>query len=83
MKGKKMSLCASELKKHTLEEIKLKITELKKKLIFSKVNHHMHLHLCIPSFGLWSIAWGYITITAKIERNKYKEKLNELLNFRT
>ncbi|MCW8895136.1 MAG: hypothetical protein OQK48_00785 [Sulfurimonas sp.] len=73
-----MSLSASEPQKYTLEEIELEIAELKKKIILSKVNHHMHLHLCIPSFGLWPIVWGYITVAAKIERNKYKKRLNEL-----
>ncbi len=74
-----MSLSASEPKKYTLQEIELKITELKKKLILSKVNHHMHLHICIFTFGLWLIVWPYITIAAKIERNKDKKKLNYLI----
>jgi len=74
-----MSLSASEPKNHTLEEIELEISELKKKMIFSKVNHYMHLHLCIPSVGLWLIPWGLITITAKIERNKDTKNLNELI----
>ncbi len=74
-----MSLSASEQKRYTLEEIELKITELKKKMILSKVNHYMHLHLCIPFVGLWLIPWGLITIAAKIERNKDTKNLNELI----
>ncbi len=74
-----MSLSVSEPKNHTLEEIKLEISELKKKMIFAKVNHYMHLHLCIPCVGLWLIPWGMITVVAKIKRNKDTKILNELI----
>jgi len=74
-----MSLSASEPKDHTLEEIELEISELKKKIILSKVNHYMHLHICIPCVGLWLIPWGLITIVAKIKRNKDNKNLNELI----
>ena len=84
-----MGLFSSKPKKYNLQEIEFEITNLKTKIASTKVNHILHLLLCIPTAGFWVIAWILITISVSSERNDYEKSLkdfyrmkNEVLNIK-
>ena len=72
-----MGIFSSKQKKYNLQEIEFEITNLKTKITSTKVNHILHLLLCIPTAGFWIIAWILITISASSERSDYEKSLKD------
>lgn len=66
-----------ESKKYNLQEVEFEITHLQSKITSTKVNHILHLLLCIPTAGFWIIAWILITISAGSERRGYEASLKD------
>ena len=72
-----MGFFSTEPKKYNLQEIEFEITNLKTKIASTKVNHILHLLLCIPTAGFWIIPWILITISASGERSGYEKSLKD------
>lgn len=77
-----MGLFSSEPKKYNLQEIEFEITNLKTKIASTKVNHILHLLLCVPTAGFWIIAWILITISASSERSGYEKNLKDFFQMK-
>ena len=72
-----MGFFSTKPKKYNLQEVEFEITNLKTKIASTKVNHILHLLLCIPTAGFWIIAWILITISASGERSGYEKSLKD------
>ncbi len=57
------------------QDVEFEITKLKSKIEGTKVNHILHLLLCIPTAGIWIIIWILIVISASSERSGYEKAL--------
>ena len=65
-------------KKYTLPEIEFEISNLQTKIASTKVNHVLHLLLCIPTAGIWIIIWILTTISVSMEKSGYERDLKKL-----
>lgn len=72
-----MGIFSSKPKQYNFQEIEFEITNLKTKIASTKVNHILHLLLCIPTAGLWIIIWILIAISASSKRSGYEKDLKE------
>jgi ABC-type polysaccharide transport system permease subunit len=52
--------------------------QLLNKLNNHKTNHILHLLLCIPTAGLWSVIWVLVGVSNAIERGKINRKLGRM-----
>lgn len=69
---------SSDKKTNTLTEVEFEIERLQSIIKSKKVNHILHLLLCVPTFGLWVIIWILISITASSEKSGYEVELKEV-----
>lgn len=69
-------------KTYTLSEVEFEIDRLQTKVKSTKVNHILHLLLCIPTAGFWIIAWILIVISASMEKSGYEKELKEFYQMR-
>lgn len=67
----------NEPKKYNLQEIELEIENIKRSIESTKVNHVLHLLLCLPTAGIWVIFWIIIAISAKSERKNHARRLED------
>jgi len=64
-------------KTYTLPEVEFEIERLQIKIKATKVNHILHLLLCIPTVGFWIIIWILVTVSVSSEKSGYEKELKE------
>lgn len=64
-------------KEHTLESLENDIEQARRGIAGQKVNHILHLLLCIPTVGLWIVVWILVWISSSLEISRLERKIKE------
>ena len=60
------------------KNIDFQIEETNRLIAGQKVNHILHLLLCIPTVGFWAIIWVLVVISSSMETSRLKRELEKL-----
>ena len=78
IKAQKRKKEIEKIKAMNIEEKKIYIMKMQLKSDNLKTNHVLHLLLCIPTAGLWIIAWFFIAQSNQSQRSELEKLLNEV-----